>query len=150
MICLMFDNWIAWLIPYLIAKNYASVEVILITWWRVLMIGLLWMWIWAIKVTTWFLILTSKTTTAILESVDIWNIILLSLWMCTFLPSLLIWIGEWNEKQLEKILINLDLEENSELKELNEGKILFNLLFVLTTEHLVFNHCWDVKFLSNI
>ena len=39
---LMLANWVAWLMPHLIAKSLASVDVILTAWWRVLITGLLW------------------------------------------------------------------------------------------------------------
>ena len=63
----MLANWVAWLISHLIAKSLAFVEVILTTWWRVLITGLSWMWIWAIEVATWLLILVSDMTIAIFD-----------------------------------------------------------------------------------
>ena len=50
----------AWLILHLMAKSSASIEVTLIMWWIVLMIGLLWTWIYAIEVAILFLMLASE------------------------------------------------------------------------------------------
>ena len=58
----------AWLIPHLMEKSLASVVVILTIWWMVLMTCLFWMWMWAIDVAMWFLMLASVTTRAIKES----------------------------------------------------------------------------------
>jgi len=66
----MLANWVAWLMPHLIAKSLVFVEVMLTVWWRVLITRLLWIWIWATEVATWFLMLISVITIAIFESAD--------------------------------------------------------------------------------
>ena len=65
MILDMFWRWAAWLMLYLIAKNSASVLVMLTTWWRVLMTSLLWTWICAIDDVMLFLTLASVTTSVL-------------------------------------------------------------------------------------
>ena len=107
------------------------------------------MWIWAIKVATWFLIFMSNTITAVFESANIWSVSLSSLQMCAFLLSLLFLFIEWKEKQLGNISISLSSRENSVLKGLKEEKTLFNLLFAFTIKPLMFNCYLEVKFLSN-
>jgi len=74
---------------------------------------------------------------------------LLSLWIYTFLLSLLFLLEEWKEKQLGKMSISLSSEENSLLKEINKGKTLLSLLLALTISPLMFNHCLGVNFLSD-
>ena len=50
----------AWLMPHLMANSSALVEVTLVVWWIVLIMGLSWTWIYAIEVVTLFLIPTSE------------------------------------------------------------------------------------------
>jgi len=57
--------------------------------------------------------------------------------MCAALLSLLTWL---DESQLEKMLINLEPEGNSSLKELNEGRIPLILLLASTIDPLIFNY----------
>lgn len=137
----MLDNWVTWLILHLMVKNSASVEVMFIVWWIILMTELSWMWIYAIDVVTWFFILVSNTITAVLGSDDVWNIILLSLQIYVFMLSSFLLFIEWKKKQLEKMSISLSLGENSLLNKLKEGKTLFNLLFTSTIGPLSSNHC---------
>ena len=93
--------------------------------------------------------LTSNTITADSKTADIQSVSLSSLWMCTFLLSLLFLFMEWKEKQLGNISISLSPEENSVLKRLKKGKTLLNLLFVSTTGPLMFNPCLGVNFSSD-
>jgi len=76
----MLETWTAWLIPYLIVNDSASVDVILTVWWMVLAMVL-----WPeqtcnIDVVTLFLILVSEMTMIVLESDRMSSKILLSLW----------------------------------------------------------------------
>ena len=93
--------------------------------------------------------LTSNTITADSKTADIQSVSLSSLWMCTFLLSLLFPFMEWKEKQLGNISISLSPEENSVLKRLKKGKTLLNLLFVSTTGPLMFNPYLGVNFSSD-
>ena len=93
--------------------------------------------------------LTSNTITADSKTANIQSVSLSSLWMCTFLLSLLFLFMEWKEKQLGNISISLSPEENSVLKGLKKGKTLFNLLFASTTGLLIFNLCLGVNFSSD-
>ena len=56
---------VAWLIPHLMANNSASVLMIFRAWWRVLVIGLLCIWICTMKVATLFLMLASMMMRAL-------------------------------------------------------------------------------------
>ena len=60
----------AWMIPHLMTKNSASELVTLIVWWRVLTIGLLWTWIWAINTVTLFLMLVFIITSALVRELE--------------------------------------------------------------------------------
>ena len=91
----------AWLMPHLVVKSSALVEVMLTAWWIVLMMGLLWMWIWAIEVAMLFLMPASE----IMRVCEWFNedMIAMSLsWLkqSSRLLSLCL-IKGWNEKQLE-------------------------------------------------
>ena len=48
---------VVWLIPHLMVNSSASVLVMLIAWWIVLMSGLSWVCMWAINIATLFLVL---------------------------------------------------------------------------------------------
>ena len=52
-------------------NNSASVEVVLMAWWIVLITEVSWTWIWVIDVTTWFLMLASNTTIVVLGFANI-------------------------------------------------------------------------------
>ena len=101
----MLANWVAWLMPHLIVKSLAFVEVMLTVWWRVLITRLLWIWMWATEVATWFLMLVSDITIAIFESANAWSIRLSSFWIYTFLPSLCFFICRIKRKMI-RININ--------------------------------------------
>jgi len=58
-------------------------------WWIVLMIGLLWTWMWAINMATWFFILASNITTTTCRSVDTWRVTLSRLYKWFLTLSLL-------------------------------------------------------------
>ena len=58
----------AWLMPHLIAKSSASVDVTKEAWWTVLTNGRLWEWMCDIEVAISFLMLASVTTRAAWES----------------------------------------------------------------------------------
>ena len=65
------------MIPHhLSVKSLASVDMTLTVWYIVLMTGLLWLWMWDIEATTWFLMLVSDITTAEWGSSDTWIIML--------------------------------------------------------------------------
>ena len=116
------EELVAWLIPYLMANNLAFILVILTTWWSVLVIGLLWMWIYNINIAMLFLTLVSVMTKAwewLFED-SIAN--LLSLWTWDLRLSLLHLLNEWKEKWLEKVSIILYSGENSELRGSNKEK----------------------------
>ena len=113
------------------------------------MTGLSWMCIWVIDMATWFLMLTSETMTAILDSANIWSIKSLSLQIYTCFLSLFFLFKKLKEKWLEKISISLFSRENLLLRELKEWKILFNLLLASTIEFLMLNHCLRVNFSSD-
>ena len=68
---LMLVSWVVWFKLYLITNNSASVEVMLMAWWIVLTTEVLWTWIWAMDIATWFLMFGSNTTTAVLGSTNI-------------------------------------------------------------------------------
>ena len=137
------------MIPYLIAKSSDSIEVTSIAWWIVLMTRLLWVWICAIEVATWFFMLASNTMIAVLESKNALNMILSSFQICAFLLSLFLLFMEWNDIQLAKMLISLLPEENSLLNESKEGKTLFNLLFVSTIGPLRSKHYLGISISSD-
>ena len=69
---------ITWLMPQWIANSLALVEVILTTWWIILMISLLYKWICDIDIATWFLILVSEMTIEEAKLDDALRVILLS------------------------------------------------------------------------
>jgi len=62
--------WMAWLMLYLIANSYASIDVTLTTWWIVFLTGFKYEWIYTIDVAIVFLILASETTTTDLGSIN--------------------------------------------------------------------------------
>ena len=62
--------FVAWLIPHLITKSSASVLVIFVAWYSVLIIGLLWIWILEIDVATLFLTLALVITRAWVKTPD--------------------------------------------------------------------------------
>ena len=61
------ENWMAWLILHLMVNSSASIEVMLIAWWRVFLIRFECEWMCTIKMITLFLILVSNTTIIVLE-----------------------------------------------------------------------------------
>ena len=102
----------AWLMPHLMAKSSASVEVTLVAWWIVLMTGLSWTWIYAMEVVTLFLIPISK----MMRVCEWFNeyVIAMSLSLLeqsSRLLSLCLKTG-WNKKQLVKISIRHEPGEN--------------------------------------
>ena len=99
-----------------------------------------------IKVATLFLILASETTMAKLELNDTLRMISSSLQKCMALDPLSLWFVWWKENLLENKLTNLDLGENSQLRELNKGKILLRWLLVSTIELLIRSLCLEVIF----
>ena len=141
-------QFVAWLMLHLIAKISASVDIIFIAWWTVLIICLSWTWICDIDVATWFLILASDTTIADFGSADAWRVILLRLQMCIFMLSSLCLFVEWKEKQLGKTSISLSPGENFLLNRSNNGKISLILLSISIIGPLMFKHCFGVS-LSN-
>jgi len=124
---------------HLMVKSSASVEVTLVVWWIVLMIGLLWTWIYAIEVATLYLILASEMTRVCEWFNEDIIVILLSLWEWSSRLLSLHLITEWKEKQLEKISIRCEPGENSEFNRSNEGKTLLNLLSMSTIVLLIFS-----------
>ena len=50
----MWGRCVAWIIPHLIVKSLAFVDMTLTVWYTVLMIGLSWLWMWDMEVATWF------------------------------------------------------------------------------------------------
>jgi len=71
------------------------------------------------------------------------------MWKYAFLLSLLFQSKWWKEKQLEKMLINLCLGENSTLRGLKEWRTLLNLLFASMMDPLTFNCYLGVRFSSD-
>ena len=95
----------AWLMLHLMVKSSASVEVTLVAWWIVLMIGLSWTWICTIEVVILFLIPISE----MMRVCEWFNeyVIAMSLSLLEWssrLLSLCLKTG-WKKKWLEKILI---------------------------------------------
>ena len=62
--------FVAWLIPHLITKSSASVLVIFVAWYSILIISLLWIWILEIDVATLFLTLALVITRAWVKTPD--------------------------------------------------------------------------------
>ena len=149
MICSILGKLVTWLIPHLVAKILALVNVTFIAWWTVLIIGLSWTWIYTIEVATWFLTLVLDTIIADFRSADAWRIMLLRLQMCIFILSLLCLFVEWKEKWLGKTSISLSPEENSLLNRSNNGKISLILLSIPTTRLLMFKCCFEVSLFNN-
>jgi len=129
----------AWLMLHLIVKSSASVEVTLAAWYRVLMMGLLWIWIWVIDVAMLFLMPVSEMiyTCKWFNS----NMIAMSLswWEQSSRLLSLRLIKGWKEKQLGKMSIRWELGENSIFRELNEENTLLNLLLMSMIEPLIFS-----------
>ena len=73
-ILLMLGIYVAWFILHLIAKSSTSVVVMFTAWWTVLMTEQSCIWIWVIKVVTWFFMLASSTTMTAFESDDAWRV----------------------------------------------------------------------------
>ena len=130
---------VAWFIPYLIVNNSASILVTFITWYKVLTTGLLWMWTWAIDIATSHLILASVMTRGLKEFSEDAITKLLSWCMWDTKLSSLCLLKKWKEKQLEKVLIILELGKNSELWASKEGKTLLNLLVISMIGPLIFS-----------
>ena len=101
------------------------------------------------KVVTWFFMLASNITIAVLESKNTWNVISSSLQICTFILFLFLLFVEWKEKWLGKIFISLFLGENLLLNGLKEENTLFNLLFAFTMGLLSSSHYLGISFLSD-
>ena len=108
------------------------------------------MWIYVIKIVTWFLILVSDTMTIDFGSANNRRVISLSLHIYTLIFSLLFVFVEWKEKQLGKISIGLSPRENSLLKRSKNRKTLLVLLFISTIEPLIFNCCLEVSLSNDI
>ena len=132
--------FVAWLIPHFITNSLASVLMILTVWWRVYVMGLLWMCMCDIDITMLFLTLASiiisvhkeilKDSKARLSSCWIWALKLASLHL----------LNKWKEKQLEKVSITLWPGENSGWRESNKKCTSLNLLSILTNGPLISSH----------
>ena len=135
----------AWLIPYLIANNSASVLMTNAEWWRVLDKGLFGMCVYETAVAMLFLMLASVTVMAV-DVVDDDSITIESSWWRQFLSffSLLLRL---KENQLEKVSMILELGENSGWKGDNKETIPYDLLFALMRWPLIFVFCCSVKYI---
>jgi len=96
MIWKMSGNWIAWLILHLIVNSSASIEVMLIAWWRVFLIGFECEWMCTMEAMTLFLILilVSNTTMIVLGLDGSMKTILSSSQIWADLVSLLLWSAQ--------------------------------------------------------
>ena len=140
---------VAWMMPHLIAKSSASIDVTLTTWCIVFMTGLLWLWMWDIDVATWFLMLASDTTTTDWGSDDAWMVVLSRYRKWLLILWLLFLFERWNEKWFGNTSISLFPGENSWLKGEKEGKTLLNLLSMSTKGPLVLALCLGVSLSRN-
>ena len=132
--------FVAWLIPHLIAKSSAFVLITFVTWYSILIIGLLWIWIWEMDIATLFLTLASVITRAWVETSNNSIANLSSFWIQSFRLFLHLLTG-WKEKWLDKMLITLLPGNNSGWRGLKEEKTSLYRLSMLTTDPLI-NVCW--------
>ena len=135
--------WVAWLILYLIANSSASVDVMLIVWWRVFFKELLNKWTWVISMAILFLMLASETMTTVDGLDDGLSTILLRQLQWWDLLSSKLQSALWKEKWLEKELTNLFPGWNSLLRELNNGNIPLRQLLASTMKLLMAACCLD-------
>ena len=124
----MFSLLQAWLIPHLIANNLASVLVMNVAWWTVLVIGWLAKCTCDMDVAMLFLMLTSMTTMAVDREEDNSKTRSSSCWK----QIVSFFLDKLKEKQSGKLSMILEPEKNSRCRGENEGKILYTLLFELT------------------
>ena len=139
---------VAWLIPHLMAKNSASVLVMLTAWWSVLIIGLLWTCTCMIEEAMLFLTLASVTMSVLDGVFNDSMTRLLSCWIWDLKRQPKFFLNKWKEKQLEKQLIILLPSLNSGLKGLKEGKTFLNQFSILTKWPLIRPCCHLVNELS--
>ena len=105
---------------HLMANNSASILVTLTAWWIVFMRGMLWMCMCVINVATLFLMLALVAMMAIEKDEEDSKIILLS--NCAHDLSFFSLLNTLKKIQSEKLSITLRPGENSESKELKDGK----------------------------
>ena len=99
MICLTFGNWMAWLIPHIMAKSSALVDIIFVVW-QIVLVMILWLLcICKIEVAILFLILASEITRIVLRFEKYLSKILLSLFQRAALALVSLWFTIWKRKQ---------------------------------------------------
>jgi len=99
----------------------------------------------AIKVTTLFLMLTSKTIMVVCGFDNNWRETLVRLYKWLLTLFLLFLSKEWKENLFRKIFICLFSSKNLQSKEEKEGMISLNLLSISTIEPLIFRHCLGIS-----
>ena len=126
-------SWlVAWLMLHLIVTSSASVLVMFRVWWRVFVIGLSLMWMWAIDVVILFLTLVSDTISAVKGDSNDSIVILLSSWTWEVILRFTYLLKGWKRKQLENVSIILWPENSSGLIGSNEWKISLKWLSMST------------------
>ena len=134
---------VAWLIPHLMVNSSASVLVILIAWWIVLMSSLSWVCMWVIDVATLFLMLTWDAIMATNKDEKDSKTISLSNWVHNLSSFFL--LNKLKKMWSEKLLITLRPGENSEFKGLKGGKYSLTLLAKSTKWPLTKDYCLLVR-----
>ena len=149
MMIIEIKSWlVAWLMPYLITTSLASVLMTFRAWWRVFVIGLFFMWIWAIDVAILFLMLASDMMSIIKGDSNDLIVILSSSWTQEVKLQFTCLLKSCKMKQLENVSIILWPGNSSGLIGSNKVKTSLKWLSIPTKWSLIRPCCLFVKELS--
>jgi len=133
---------------YLIVNSSVSVDMILIAWWIVFMMGQSRQWMCVIDIATQFLIIMSVTIRAIEKSSKEVRVILSKDKQYALRLLSLLFFTVWNEIQFSKRSMILHPGLNSLLRESNNGTISLYLFLMSIMWFLIFCYCLGLRCVS--
>jgi len=133
---------------HLIVNSSVSVDMILIAWWIVFMMGQSRQWMCVIDIATQFLIIMSVTIRAIEKSSKEVRVILSKDKQCALRLLSLLFFTVWNEIQFSKRSMILHPGLNSLLRESNNGTISLYLFLMSIMWFLIFCYCLGLRCVS--